>query len=131
MNKNPVYLLTVIIVLIIGAVWYRYQDYVVNENFILSVSTTCDTTTNNCFVADCSIDEDPECDQTPYSKIEILKRDAPSCLEEHVCENFSCTGINTCKETFCSDQNLEEGERCLEKSIKDLEQNKIPIKKNE
>jgi hypothetical protein len=64
-------------------------------------------------VSDCSPEEDLECDSSPYKRVEILKSDAPSCLEEHTCDSFSCSGIENCSITLCSEDELEDGEKCL------------------
>lgn len=114
MNKDTKFFIFGIIVLmmIIGAI--RYDQYVIQRNFILDVNTSCDPTTESCFVWDCDPKTDEECDQTPYKKVEILEREAPKCLEEHECENFTCEGKDSCTVTYCSEDTIveEEGEVC-------------------
>lgn len=89
---------------------YRYYDYVFDKNFVLMMNTKCDPSRELCFSTD---DPSLDFDKGPYKKIEILAKDAPACLEEHTCENFSCAGIKSCTETFCSSQNITEGEKCV------------------
>ena len=98
-----------IIIVVICA--YRYNDYVVNKNFLLVVNTSCNTYENGrCFVSDCQGSSD--CDITPYKKITIYAKVAPVCLGEHSCQNFSCTNTNNCKTEYCLTENVSEGEIC-------------------
>lgn len=99
------------IALIVG---YRYHQYIIDHNFPVIANVPCDPATESCFVMDCSPEEDPECDPTPYKKIGLLSREAPTCVEEHTCGYFSCADINSCAETFCSEEELEDGEVCYE-----------------
>jgi hypothetical protein len=115
MDKAQKYWLLFFIFAVLVVAGYRYQQYILQENFLLEVNTTCDPAVDSCFVVDCSPEEDPFCDTTPYKKIEIKTYEAPECLQEHICENFSCTGKETCTETFCSDEVLEDGESCTVK----------------
>jgi hypothetical protein len=112
MNNPLKYFFIVTLIFIFCIIGYRYYDYVYKQNFILSVSVTCDPAIHSCFVWDCG--EEEGCDATPYEKIEILAYQAPQCLEEHNCESFSCTGLESCTVTYCSEDTLSEGEKCLE-----------------
>jgi hypothetical protein len=94
--------------------WYRYDQYVVQKNFLLEVNAVCNPASEACFVADCSPTDDPFCDTTPYKKVEILASEAPACLEEHTCESFSCDGIERCSITYCLDEIKEDWESCTE-----------------
>jgi hypothetical protein len=96
------------VLVVMGA---RYYDYVIKEDYLLEVHTNCDSTSEACFVVDCD-NEDPDCDLTPYKKVEIVAHVAPKCLEEHTCEAFSCEGLGECYLTYCSDEVLEDGEKC-------------------
>ena len=82
--------LILIVALVVGA---RYYTYIVKRDFLIEASTICDSSTEACFTADCDT-EDPECDLTPYKKVEIVANEAPECLEEHRCESFTCEGWN-------------------------------------
>jgi hypothetical protein len=96
------------VVLIVG---YRFDRYYVAQDYLVDVFTQCDTTSHSCFEADETI-ADPAFQGAPYEKIEILARDTPKCLEEHVCKDFSCDGIASCAVTYCSSESLEDGESC-------------------
>ena len=115
MDKAPKGFLFLILLITLIVVFYRYQQYVVDKNFILNVNTVCDPNIENCFTADCLPGTDSECDTTPYKKVKILDRYAPKCLEEHNCSSFSCEKYNSnCYVTYCSPDTLENGEKCLE-----------------
>jgi len=121
MKNTPVFLLAVSLIIIFGIVWYRYDQYVLKRNFITYAAVPCSEEEGTCFVMDCSPEEDEECDQTPYKKIELLSSEAPKCVEEHVCESFACPADSTtCTETYCSDDTLEEGEVCYAPVVEEL-----------
>ena len=111
LNKSILALSFLSIFVILG---FRYHQYIISENFILYLNGPCDVSIESCFVWDCDI-LDPECDASPYKKIEIIAKDAPACLEEHVCEEFSCNGLDNCRATYCSEDTLEEEERCAQR----------------
>lgn len=112
MNKNPANLLILIILVLLAVIVYRYDQYVLKKNFLLNIATACDPSFESCFVVDCSPEEDEECDQTPYKKIEIRASEAPMCLQEHSCDTFECEPGTSCVASYCSDDALEEGEIC-------------------
>jgi hypothetical protein len=112
MNKFSKYFFVLIVLSLVCVMGYRYYEYIYLRNFLLDVNAPCNPTTEQCFVADCELG--PDCDDTPYKKVEILAHDAPQCLEEHSCETFSCDGISTCIATYCSSETLTGGEKCLE-----------------
>ena len=113
MNKNPAYLLAFIALVIIAIIGYRYNQYIVHKNFYIDVNTQCDPSVESCFAWDCDPEEDEECDNTPYKKVSILSSDAPKCLEEHSCENFTCdSNVELCEIVYCSESVLDEGEIC-------------------
>ena len=110
--QSPISFLLLVAVLVFSVVGFRYYEYVVNRNFIINVYTACNPSTEQCFVSDCSPEDDLSCPNGPYKKIEIRDADAPQCLEEHTCTNFICGDIASCTATYCSEENLEEGESC-------------------
>ncbi|MEN9647420.1 MAG: hypothetical protein RLY57_224 [Candidatus Parcubacteria bacterium] len=116
MHKNPTYLILLITILISTLIWYRFNDFVINKNFVINVAVNCNTEIEQCFVSDCNTEIDSECDQEPYKKISILKKYAPACLEEHSCENFKCSDFQSCMEINCSEASLDEGEICSSES---------------
>ena len=114
MNKNTKYFLILIALILLVVTGYRYKEYVIDKNFLLKVNTSCNPETEKCFIADESL-VDENSDNPPYKKVEVMYRDAPLCLEEHDCTNFSCaTGLNEneCRVVYCSQDSLEDGEKC-------------------
>jgi hypothetical protein len=116
MNKHPAYLLVLIILVILSVVFYRYNEYVVKKNFYIDSTISCDPSVESCFAWDCSSDEDPECDDSPYKKVSMVSNIAPNCLEEHACESFSCpeNSGDSCVVISCSEETLSDGEICAE-----------------
>jgi hypothetical protein len=110
MSKLSKTFFVLIVLVLLGVTGHRYYEYVYQKNFLLDVNTTCDPKINNCFIFNC--ESGPDCSNMPYKKIEIIAKDAPKCLEEHTCENFSCGGIENCSVTYCSDNILSDGELC-------------------
>lgn len=108
-SKHFLTFLTVAVLIVMAHSFVRYK---VERDFVLTGSIACNAESESCFVADCSPD-DPECDLTPYKKIQINAKRAPSCLYEHTCEDFVCSESNECIQTLCSDETREDGERCL------------------
>ncbi len=94
------------------AVFFRFEEYVVRSNFSIFTLTSCDSTSEACFVADCA-EEDDACDMTPYKKVQIAATAAPACAFENECDEIVCLEEDLCVVTYCSDSSLEEGERCF------------------
>lgn len=108
--KNDIaktFLFIIVAIFIIAS--YRYNQYILDGDFILNVNVDCEQGEENCF--------DPSSDSSfgdfPYKKVEIFSRNAPKCLEEHTCGVFSCEGIKGCSVTYCSDETNLEGESCF------------------
>jgi hypothetical protein len=110
MKKYPVGIFVIVILGFACIAGYRYKDYVIDRNFVLSVNTICDPSSELCFdpVTDYSFND------FPYKKVEIIAKNAPPCLEEHMCESFSCDNIDGCTVIYCSEETKWEGELCLE-----------------
>lgn len=112
MEKNTKYFLIALILLTLAIAGYRYDQYVVEKNFVIEVNTSCSVGELNCFVASCAAGEEG-CDKTPYKKVTIKDFEAPQCLEEHTCQDFSCDGKASCSAAYCSEDSLADGEECL------------------
>lgn len=101
-----------LILIVLAIAGFRFKDYYIDRNYILSVYTNCDASVNNCFVADPEF-ADQGFQAGAYEKVEITARYAPACLEEHTCQDFSCNQFpDNCSVTYCSDDSIEEGEAC-------------------
>ena len=102
-------LLTVVLLMMVAG--YRFDQYVLAKNYVVSSQAPCDPTQGQCFIEQCPIDEDL-CDSEPYVKVEVLANQAPACLEEHSCTAFSCDGMASCAIEYCTPDTLEDGEAC-------------------
>lgn len=113
--------LAVVFLIVFCVSFFRYYEYVVNKDFYVYATTTCDPTLRECFVYEC-LEED--CEEVPYAKVDILASEAPQCLLENSCEVFSCNGRTSCEITYCSEEHLEEGEICYSPTLEtgDMEQ---------
>lgn len=111
MDRSSKYIFGILFVLFCITVGYRYDQYILKRNYILKVNVTCNPVIEDCFESDCD-NTDPKCNASTYKKVSILAHDAPKCLEEHNCENFTCSGINSCEITNCNSDALESGEKC-------------------
>jgi|GEM_PF-3414311 len=112
MFLRPGFTLTILVLAIVGIVAYRYNQYVVDKQYVVDAAAPCDSSQNSCFVADCSPDGDASCDTTPYEKVELPGALAPDCLLENSCEDFACNAENDCAITYCSPDQTEDGEAC-------------------
>jgi hypothetical protein len=112
-GKVSTWIFFAVIIAIIGVVaGHNFYRYYLQKNYVLHVLTSCDTTTHSCFIADPAT-ADPTFQSAPYDKVEISAAVAPSCLEEHTCTDFACTGIKGyCDLSYCSPATLEDGESC-------------------
>jgi hypothetical protein len=100
-----------LISVVLLTILFRFEQYEVEREYTVYSTVPCDQTIHSCFVWDCD-PSDSECDQTPYSKIEIAANRAPECIAEATCEDFLCNETDGCFSSQCSVDTLEEGEFC-------------------
>jgi hypothetical protein len=110
--KHANYLLLIFAILILVTGLTRYKDYVIARNYVVYTNVPCDTELNNCFQFDCS-NLDGDCDESPFTKIEIEASKAPRCLFENDCKTFFCTDESMCTKLECNDDTVEDGELCV------------------
>lgn len=111
MNKGTKLFILSIVFVILIIIGYRYNQFYSEKQFTLHIDSSCNPTSQSCFQITCT-SGDIACDPSPYEKVDILDKNAPTCLEEHSCTNFSCNGISDCAITYCSTDTLEAGENC-------------------
>lgn len=114
MNKKnkPIKFLMYLGLFILFLTGHNFARYFVFKDYPLNVFTACDPNRYVCFE---KVADDPSFSfySGPYLKVEISAKYAPSCLDEHDCVNFTCEDIpGFCKITYCSEEDLEEGEMC-------------------
>lgn len=111
-RKKTIAFLILLGFFVIFVAGHNFNRYFIQRNYSLSVFTSCDVEKFDCFVADPEVG-DPTYQSGPYSKVEIVAKFAPACLDEHTCQNFTCDGFSEgCKITYCSEDSKEEGESC-------------------
>jgi len=102
-------LLLVVIVGIIAG--HNSLRYYLNKGYPIHAVIACNPTMHTCFVADPAT-ADPAYQTEPYAKVVIDNANAPKCLDEHTCTDFSCIGITGCSIEYCSASTTEDGESC-------------------
>lgn len=109
-TQNNIYILLFLFLIIVIAV--TFMHYVVRKNFLIYTTIPCDENEHSCFIYDCSGSLTNECDEAPFKKIAVPAKDVPVCFLEHTCSSSECSTTQGCVQTFCSNENLEEGEVC-------------------
>jgi hypothetical protein len=89
----------------------RFVHYRVQKDFLVKGNISCDPTTEKCFVANCN--DGADCDTTTYKKVTAMAKNAPSCLYENNCENFTCAQLTGCEINNCSQDKLGAEEHCF------------------
>ncbi len=112
------HILTVCMVLVtIASVGFSFYRYMILRYYMIHMEVPCDPTTESCFVSVCDPATDTECvveEEESYHKF-ILKKAylMPDCdPQDSACVYPSCEGDETCEETLCVPEELEEGEVC-------------------
>jgi len=108
---------TVLLLFILGTLLFfvcgsNFLRYYVFKNFTLYTFTACNQLHDKCFLSN-QEHSGFSFYNKPYKKVKIVAHKAPSCLNEHTCDDFSCTDNDTsCTITFCSLNSVEKGEVC-------------------
>jgi hypothetical protein len=103
-----------ILLALVTTVAVSYYKYILLQDFMIYAQVECNPESEECFIFQCSPDDDAECsfneeEQFTYYKI-IYKPayDIPSCntLNEE-CEELSCdTYESKCEVIYCSDETM-------------------------
>ena len=101
---RPLYIYILLGILFISSVAYRYLEYTQEKNFIVFAQLPCNSLIENCFVVE---------DSATFKKVSVSAKDAPHCVYEGDCENFSCDSMSECQITYCSNEILLDGESCV------------------
>lgn len=102
-----------------------YRVFIVRD-YLVTVETLCSPETQSCFARDICDTEDQTCSEgdtpTETSYYKIVERKAfafpETCAsgsaDSPLCADMSCRpGEAECTETFCADETVPEGERCM------------------
>lgn len=110
MDKKSTYLLSSLALIFIASVYWNYQVFFIQRDFIVDSTTTCDPRAESCFMS-CDAGE---CGTDYYAKITKRAYNIPVCngaIEE--CESLICTPNEPdCEIIFCSEKTLQEDEAC-------------------
>lgn len=107
--KNLSFLFLLIVILVVAN---RFHQYYFERNFLINVNSACNPEVESCFSPTCESDE-LGCEPVPYKMVEIIASAAPSCLEEHTCEDFQCEPGTRCSIQYCDTEVIQEGEECV------------------
>lgn len=123
--SHHLFLFVLLAIVVIGA--YKYKEFVIDRNFDIFAHVTCDPQSESCFVADCSPEDDSECDLIPYKKVLKPAKNIEECAPSEECPELSC-GENEvgCTITYCSLETIDEGEICAEVIVNPNEPEESP-----
>lgn len=109
-------IITVIALLVIGVTVYKYKQFFLDKDFLITALVVCNPSTEVCFQL-----SEPDTsssilfsDGAPYKYITLPASQAPQCILDSMCTDFACTdGDTACKTTYCAEDTLSEGEECV------------------
>lgn len=114
---------SLVLIIVIGAlvwsIWYAYNRFYIEKDYLILQSVSCDPETENCFVwecdpatEECSANEEENIDY--YKYIEKPASQIAECENPDECEEISCEpSEEDCVITTCMPEAaLEEGVQC-------------------
>ena len=108
MDRKSRLLLTFFLLVVGTVVYFGYQKFFVELNFVLESTIECDPRFESCFVW-C----EDECEENYYKKIAKKAYNVPACSNIFECEPPICElGEEECEITTCSEETVEVGEIC-------------------
>ena len=122
MDTKSKLLVAAFIVIVAAAIFWKYDTFVTQRDFLVHDQVSCDPSTESCFSYDCD-EGDEECDAEPFKKIRKSARNIPLCPNyTGGCPELACLpGEEECEVTYCSDEDLEEDEICVSSMGEDVE----------
>jgi len=117
MDKKSKILFGVLAILIVGAIVATYDRIYIKLNYPVMAEISCDPILENCFVYECTPEDDPTCSSDPaeqvsyYKIIEKKAANIPSCdpNDTENCPELSCApGEADCQVTLCTTDNEDE-----------------------
>ncbi len=112
--RSKIVIVLFFVLLVAAAIW-KYQVYFVERDYLIYNQIACDPTEESCFAYLCE-EDDEECDDTPYKKIEKYASNIAVCDEyaREDCPELTCEESEFgCIVTACSEDTLEDGEQCV------------------
>ena len=115
MDTKSRILIVFFLILVAGVTVWKYKLFMIERDFVIYNNISCDPYNESCFAYICA-EGDKECDATPFKRIEKNARFIEVCnmANAEECPELSC-GVDEegCLVTTCSEDVLEEGERCV------------------
>jgi len=133
MNTSSKIILGILAALLVFIIGFKYNDYFIGQNYLTVNAVSCDPETEECFQYDCT----DWCDDvgslifydgTPYKKLKIMAYDAPVCLEDMTCLDFTCADTDApCETIYCSEETVnidtaDGDEYCSSKGLPEYEE---------
>ena len=114
MNRKTKALIIFLVLFALLSVAAKYYKFSITSDYYISTTTECDVEIESCFVWDCDIEEDEDCDHTPYKYIYKHAGSVPSCnpFVSEECSELTCEGDEDCEVTECSEDEIAEDEIC-------------------
>ena len=135
-NIQNAILIVLVSIFILGTLWYAFNRFYIEKDYLVTQQISCDPETENCFVwqcdpttETCSENED---DNIAYYKI-IEKRafNIPECTDEEDCEELHCEANEVdCAVTLCMND-ASEGETSEAVCSDDMNMTEEPEKTEE
>lgn len=115
-NIQNVILIVLVSIFILGTLWYAFNRFYIERDYLISQEVSCDPGIENCFVWQCDPTtetcSEKEEDNIAYYKI-IEKRafNIPECTAEEQCEELHCEANEIdCVVTLCTNDGSGGGE---------------------
>lgn len=102
-----------------GSLLYKYNHFILNADYIVTATVSCDPAIQNCFISVCDPETDEACDLEPYAYIEKSAHNVPYCnSHEMECPELTCEeGEENCSFIFCSAETALPDEEICTNSI--------------
>jgi len=111
-SKSKILFISAVIIFLCAGLW-RYYEYFVAQDFMISSRINCDPSISSCFVSTCD-PGDSECSTDPYLKIIKKANKIEECtFGDEKCSSMSCeNGEKDCSIISCNINNVMTGEHC-------------------
>ena len=115
MDKKSIFLFSFLLIVVIASGILQYRTFVKQRNYVVANHLSCESSSESCFISDCSPETDEECETEPYKKITKVAKNILACENLEDCAEVVCeAGEEGCTITWCTPESVEEGELCTE-----------------
>jgi hypothetical protein len=103
-KNNINFILTILgVCLFLVAASFSYVNYFENKDFIMSLESSCDSESENCFYRSCTEEECPPNQLEVYKKVEVPAWFFANCTENS-CSKECNSEPGYCKITYCDSE---------------------------